>query len=116
MTQYLIKVVLSAFVIATVAEVSKRSTLIGGIVVSLPLTSILSLIWLYMDTKDVTKVAQLSNSILWLVLPSLILFLVLPLMLKTKAGFTISLLTACTATALGYAGLVVMLKKFGVEL
>ena len=91
-----IRVLLSALVVVAVAEIAKRSTLFGALVASLPLTSILALIWLYQDTKDVSRVTTLSSEILWLVLPSLILFIVLPVLLKRGVTFY---------PALGAAGL-----------
>src|SRR5690349_12496787 len=72
MTQYIIKLLISAAIIVAVSEVSKRSSLIGGLLASLPLTSFLAMLWLYKDTKDTAKVAALSMSIFWLVLPSLV--------------------------------------------
>ena len=67
MTQYLIKVLLTVALVVTVTEVSKRSTFLGGLLASLPLVSLLALIWLYLDTRDSTKVANLSMTIFWLV-------------------------------------------------
>lgn len=82
MIYYIIKVALSAILIVLVSEVSKKSSLIGGIVASVPLLSVFAMIWLYIDTKSVEKVSQLSTSIFWLVIPSLSLFIILPILLK----------------------------------
>jgi len=100
--QYLIKLILSAGIIVVVSEVSKRSSLIGGLTASLPLVSIMAMIWLYRDTGDVHKVAELATSILWLVIPSLILFAVFPWMIGKGFGFYQSLFSGCLATAAGY--------------
>ena len=90
--QYLVKVVVSALLIVLVSEVSKRTTLLGGLLASLPLTSFIAFIWLYVDTKDTAKIASLSTDIFWLVLPSLPFFLVLPALLKHKMDFVPALL------------------------
>lgn len=74
----LVKVLLSALVLVAVSEASKRSTLVGGLLASLPLTSILAFIWLYRDTRDPQAISALSMSIFGLVIPSLVLFLALP--------------------------------------
>lgn len=74
MTQYVVKVLITAALIVAVSEVSKRSTFLGGLLASLPLVSFLALLWLYLDTKDTAKVAALSTSIFWMVLPSLVFF------------------------------------------
>jgi uncharacterized membrane protein (GlpM family) len=78
----ILKVGISALIIVGISEASKRSTLLGGLLASLPLTSLLAFIWLYRDTQDSAKVSALSTSIFWLVLPSLVLFLTLPMFLK----------------------------------
>jgi hypothetical protein len=116
MTQYIIKVFLSAVLIVAVAEISKRSSFLGGLLASLPLVSFLALIWLYLDTKDTAKVARLSASIFWLVLPSLVFFVALPSLLKLKMNFY-ACFGMATALMLGcYGVMLVALKKFGVNL
>ena len=68
----------SGAVIVTASEIAKRTTVFGAMVISLPLASIMSMTWLYNDTKDTAQVADFAESILWLVIPSMSLFLVLP--------------------------------------
>ena len=87
MLYYLLKVAISALIVVAVAEIAKRSSLSGALVASLPLTSLLAFVWLYLDTGDTAKVSSLSTGIFWLVLPSLALFLVLPLLLRLGWGF-----------------------------
>ena len=81
-----------------------------------PLTSLLAFVWLYRDTGDVAQVAALSSSIFWLVLPSLLLFVVFPLLLRAGVNFWASLALACGATALAYVGLVALLDRLGIRL
>ena len=76
------KALLSGVIIALASEIARRSSLLGAVLISLPLTSILALIWLYRDTRDTDEVADLSWSILWVVVPSLVFFIVLPLALR----------------------------------
>src|SRR6478672_6167432 len=111
MTEYAIKVLLSALVIVFVTELAKRSTLVGALIASLPLTSLLAFVWLYWDTRDASRVAGLSIDIFWLVLPSLALFLVLPYLIRLGWGFWISLLAAMAATVVCYGVTVVALRK-----
>ena len=66
LTQILIKYAISAGIIVAVSEISKRTTLIGALLASLPLTSVLAFIWLYADTRDATQIAGLSWAIFWL--------------------------------------------------
>jgi hypothetical protein len=100
--QIAIKVLVSAGVIVAVSELAKRSTLLGATLASLPLTSLLAFVWLYIDTGDAERVAKLSTDIFWLVIPSLLLFVILPLLLRAGLGFWISLLLASIATIAGY--------------
>jgi hypothetical protein len=109
-TQFLLKVLISALLIAAVSEVARRSSVVGALLASLPVTSILAFVWLYRETGDVAKVAALSTDIFWLVLPSLTLFLLLPVLLRQGWGFWWSLAGSCAATALAYGGTVALLR------
>lgn len=102
--------------VVAVSEAAKRSTLLGALIASLPLTSLLAMIWLYVDTGDAEKVASLASSILWLVLPSLILFIVLPVLIRLGWGFWPSLAMASALTVAGYLALVRLLGMLGVPL
>ncbi len=113
---YLItKTLISAVIITAVSEISKRSSLLGAILASLPLVSFLGMIWLYVDTNSVEKVAQLSYSIFWMVIPSLSLFIVLPLLLK-RYNFYISLTTSTVIMISFYFLMVKVLHYFGVSI
>jgi hypothetical protein len=98
----LLKAVLSGAIVVAASEAARRSSLLGAVIVSLPVTSILAFIWLYRDTNDTGEVAALSWSILWVIVPSLVFFVVLPLALRS-AGFWPALGLACIATAAAYA-------------
>jgi hypothetical protein len=116
MWQYALKIGLSALVLVAVAEVAKRSTFWAAALASLPLTSLLAFVWLYLDTGDVQKVATLAGGIFWLVLPSLLLFVLLPILLRLGWGFWLSLAVSSAATALAYVGMIRLLSLFGVRL
>jgi hypothetical protein len=116
MTQYIVKIVVTAALVIAITEVSKRSSLLGGLLASLPLTSMLALVWFYIDTKDTGKVAALTTSIFWLVLPSLALFIALPLLLKTKLNFYAALGGATAIMLACYGMMLLLLRKFGINL
>lgn len=116
MWQYALKILLSAAVLVAVSELAKRSSFWGAALASIPLTSLLAFIWLYLDTGDVQRVISLSNGIFWLVIPSLVLFVALPLLLRSGLNFWLSLLLASAATAISYFGMVKLLPLFGVKL
>lgn len=113
--QYIIKTLLSLVVIVSVSEIAKRSSLIGGILVSLPLVSLLAIVWLWIDTKSKIKVAELSHSIFWLVIPSLVLFISLPMLLK-KLDFGWAMLISCSLTVIAYYLMVIVLNYFNIKL
>ena len=115
MWQYAVKILLTAIMVVAVAEISKRSTFWGAALASLPLTSLLAFVWLYLDTGDTQRIADLSHSVLWLVLPSLTLFVVLPLLLRHELDFWLSLTLACAATAVAYFAMVWALGRFGIR-
>jgi uncharacterized membrane protein (GlpM family) len=116
MNMYLvIKVLLSALIVAAVSEIAKRSTTMGALIASLPLTSLLAMIWLYQETKDALRVAELSGDILWLVLPSLLLFIALPLLVRRGMSFYPALALSAAFTVAGYAVMSLALQRFGVR-
>ena len=80
MLQTLIKLLISSGIIVLVSEIAKKNTYLGGLIASIPLISVLAIVWLYVDTKDVENVSALSTSIFWLVIPSLALFIALPIL------------------------------------
>lgn len=115
MIYYAIKVLISAALIVLVSELAKRNSLLAALVASLPVTSLLAFVWLYWDTGDAARVSSLSLDIFWLVIPSLALFLALPLFLRMGWGFWISLLAAIAVTGLCYGVLFFLLRHLGLR-
>lgn len=67
MWQIALKLSLTAVVVVAISEIAKRSSLWAAVLASLPLTSLLAFVWLYIDTRSVERVASLSSGIFWLV-------------------------------------------------
>jgi len=82
MIQFIVKTFVSAIIIAIISTVSKKYPGMGGLITSIPLTSLLAMIWLYQETQDAQKVINLSSSIFYMILPSLIFFIVLPYFIR----------------------------------
>ena len=112
MTQFLLKVLISALVVAAASELARRQAWFGALIASLPLTSILALIWLWRDDAEPAQIAAFAGGIFWLVLPSLLLFIVMPLMLRSGFGFWTSLGVGCAATVLGYGATLLALQNW----
>lgn len=113
---YALKIIITTVLIVIIAEISKRNTLLGSILASIPIISVLAFIWLYVDTQSVEKVTKLSYSIFWLVIPSLTLFISLPLFLKAGINFYASLFFSIVLTVVAYYFMIMVLEKFGIVL
>ncbi len=114
--QFIIKIVVSALIIAGVSELGKKFAPVAAILASLPLVSILAIIWLYGETKSVQKIIDVSTSIFWAVLPSLIFFLVLPLLLKNGLKFTPAMIISAVTMFIAYSIYIFVLAKFGIKI
>ncbi|NIN61187.1 MAG: hypothetical protein GTN46_02345 [Gammaproteobacteria bacterium] len=116
MLYYSVKIIITALLIVLISEIARRSSLIGAILASVPLVSILAMVWLYVDTGNLEKISTLSTSIFWLVLPSLALFICLPVLLKYGLNFYLSMSLSIVVTIICYFSMIFILGKFGIEL
>ena len=116
MAYYLVKIAITTLLIVAIAEIAKRSSFAGALLASVPLISVLAMIWLYVDTKDVAKVSALATSVFWLVLPSLVLFVTLPVLLKQGLNFYLSMSISIGITLGCYFLMISLLNHFGVKL
>ena len=112
----LIKAALSGAIVAAVSEIARRYPGWGGLVASLPLTSLLAMIWLRRDSSDPERVAELSISTFWFFLPSIPLFLVLPALLRANLGFWPSMVICVVGTLAFYAAWFWAAPKMGIKL
>lgn len=115
MWPYIIKVAVTAIVVVAVSEIAKRSPVWAALLASLPLTSVLAFVWLYVDTGEAERVATLAQGVFWLVLPSLVLFIALPLLLRAGLGFWPSFVSSCAATAGAYLIMLWALGRVGIH-
>jgi hypothetical protein len=116
MTYLLLKALLSGAIVAAASEIARRWPGIGGLIVSLPLVSLLAFIWLWRDTGDGERVAQLAQSAFWFFLPSMPMFLALPAMLRAGWGFWPSLAAAVALTLALYAAFFAAAPRLGIRL
>ncbi|WP_106639795.1 DUF3147 family protein [Allosphingosinicella vermicomposti] len=114
---YLIaKAAVSGILIATISEVAKRYPGFGGLIASLPLVSVMGMIWLWRDRPDAENMALHAASTFWFVLPSLPMFLLIPAMLREGFGFWISLIAGCVLTILLYSLTIWAAPRLGISL
>lgn len=116
MSYTIIKVIITSLLIVAISELSKRSSLFGALLASLPLISVSAMLWLYIDTKDASKVADLATSVFWLVIPSLIFFISLPILLKKGLNFYLSMGLSMSVTAGCYFLMIALLARYGIKL
>ena len=116
MLYLVIKAALSGVIVAAVSEIARRYPGWGGLVASLPLTSLLAMIWLWRDSGDTGRVADLSASTIWFIVPSVPLFIVLPLLLRSGVGFWASMALCVVGTIALYALMFWAAPKLGLKL
>lgn len=116
MLYLLIKAAISGVIVAIVSEVAKRYPGFGALIASLPLVSVLGMMWLWHDKPDVPNMAAHVEATFWFVLPSLPMFLLIPLTLRSGVGFWISLAIGCALTIVLYLMMTWIGPKFGLRL
>ena len=115
MIYLLLKAALSGVIVALVSEIARRNPGAGGLLASLPLVSVLGMIWLWRDTHDVVRMAAHAEATFWFVLPSLPMFLLIPFMLRSGAGFWVSLVGGCLLTMALYAAMIALGPRLGIR-
>jgi hypothetical protein len=111
-----IKAAISGVIVAAVSEIARRYPGWGGLVASLPLTSLLAMLWLWRDSGDVGRVAELSASTIWFIVPSIPLFIALPLLLRSGFGFWLSMGLVIAGTLALYALMFWAAPRIGIKL
>ena len=112
---FLLKVLISSLVIASVSEIAKRNTFAAALFASLPFTSLLALVWLYYDTHDTGKIIELCHGIFWMVIPSLAFFVLLPVILKSGVKFWWAIGIASVATFIVYSVFIFFIRSIGIN-
>lgn len=113
---FLLKVLLSALVIAGVSELARRHSTLAAILASLPMTSLLAILWLFYDTRDGHLAGELATQIFWALIPSLLFFLAFPWLLKAGLRFPLALTLALLLMLCGYALYAEVLRRLDIGL
>lgn len=98
--------------IVAIAEIGKRLPAMGALVASLPLVSVLGMILLWHARPDTENMAVHAQATFWYVLPSLPMFLLIPVLLRHGLGFWLSLMAGCALTV----SLYLLMVHFGPRL
>ena len=116
MLYLVLKAALSGCIVAAVSEIAKRYPGIGGLVASLPLVSVLGMIWLWRDTHDPVRMADHAAATVWFVLPSMPMFLLIPALLRRGLPFWGALAAGCGLTLALYAAMAWAAPRVGLRL
>jgi hypothetical protein len=116
MTYLFIKAAISGILIALASEVARRQPGIGALIASLPLVSVLGMMWLWRDTHDPLKLADHAQATLWFVIPSLPMFVLIPVLLRRGLGFWTALTVGCALTVVLYLLVVLLARRLGTGL
>lgn len=116
MSWFFVKAALSGLIIAAVAEIARRSPGFAALVASLPLVSVLGMMWMWQGGLSPEKLADHAWGTFWFVLPSLPMFPLMAWMIRSGEGFWMALLAGCTLTVLLYLGMVWLGPKVGLKL
>jgi hypothetical protein len=116
MIYLIVKAALSGIIVALVSEVARRWPGWGGMIASLPLVSVLAMIWLWRDTQDPARLATQAEATFWFVLPSQPMFLLIPWMLRHGWPFPLALAAGCALTILLYLFMLWAGPKLGLRL
>jgi hypothetical protein len=113
---YITKLIITTFLIVLISEIAKRSSLAGALLAAIPLVSILAMTWMYVDTDSSSNAVEFSNRIVWLIAPSMTLFVAFPILIKKGLGFYSSLGISIVMTIFAYYSVIFVLGKFGIKL
>ena len=110
------KAVISGIIIAIASEVARRWPGWGALIVSLPLVSILAMLWLWRDTHDPVRMAAHVEATFWFVIPTLPMFLLIPALLRQGYSFWAALVAGCALSIFLYLSMIWLGPRFGLRL
>jgi len=113
---YIVKIVLSAIIIAAVSKIAQSFPKAGALIASLPLTTLLVLIWMQIEGADRSKISKHAELTFWYVLPTLPMFLLFPYLEKCNVNFWINIASCCILTLVVFFVYALIMKKFGIDL
>jgi hypothetical protein len=116
MYYFALKAAISGIIAAAVSDVARRFPGYGGLLASLPLVSVLGMIWLWRDTHDTERMSAHVTGTLWFIAPSLPMFVLIPFLLKRGFAFWPALVAGCALTMALYASMIWAAPRLGIKL
>ena len=108
------KILLTALIIFSVAQVSERSTIMAAVLASIPIVSVLSMMLMFHEGQTALEISAFARDIVWLLIPSLLIFIVMPWLIESKGWeFYPALAAGLSSTIVGYFVMVQLMERFG---
>ncbi|WJG09208.1 DUF3147 family protein [Aliiglaciecola sp. LCG003] len=115
MTWLITKYLFTAAIVVAVSEIAKRSDKLGALLVALPLVTILTMVWLYIEKQPIEKIANHAWYTFWYVVPTLPMFLIFPALLE-RFSFWLTLIISAMFTVICFWLFALIVKSFGIDL
>lgn len=115
MLALVVRALLSGAMIVAIAEIGKRLPALAALVASLPLVSVLGMILLWHARPDAENMAVHAEATFWYVLPSLPMFLLMPVLLRHGLPFWLALAAGCALTVALYLVMVHFGPRLGLK-
>ncbi|PKA27148.1 DUF3147 family protein [Leptospira levettii] len=115
MVYIIFKYAITAALVVIISEIAKRNDRLGSLIASLPLVTILTLIWLHVESASTEKISNHAYYTFWFVIPTLPLFLVFP-KLNAMFGFWVSISSSIVITIILFYLFQILLSRFGIQL
>ncbi|MFZ5950567.1 MAG: DUF3147 family protein [Candidatus Rifleibacteriota bacterium] len=110
--QYFIKIAIVLLLIVAITELAKKNQTAAAVLASLPITSLIAIIWLKQENTEIPVIMNLCRDIFWMVIPSLVFFLIFPIMLKQGYDFWASFIVGCGLTTTAYFAILRIINYF----
>ena len=108
------KILLTALIIFSVAQVSERSTIMAAVLASIPIVSVLSMMMMFHEGQTALEISAFARDIVWLLIPSLLIFIVMPWLIENRGWeFYPALAAGLSSTVVGYFVMVQLMERFG---
>ena len=109
------KIFLTALIIFIIVEISEKNTLFAAILASIPIVSVLSMMMMHQEGQDVMEISQFAKDVIYLIIPSLLLFIIMPWLIENHGwDFYPALSVGLSSTILGYFIMIQLLEKLSI--
>jgi hypothetical protein len=116
MTAFWVRALLSGLIVALASTIARRQPALGSLIVALPLVSVLSMIWLWRDGADNEAMARYVQGTFWFFLPTMPMFLIMPVLLRRGIAFWPALGIGCATTIGLYLVMLTITTRFGLRI